>query len=127
MSPQRRDEPDRSWVVWAVVGAVTLAACVLVVVLIGGGAGDDGPSDADADAVDGQALYAQHCANCHAVDGGGAIGPQLSDGRVVERFPDVDDEITVIDTGRVDLGMPPFGQTLSEEQIRAVAEYTRQL
>ena len=74
-----------------------------------------------------QALYEQHCANCHAVDGAGAIGPQLNDGRVVERFPEVDDQIAVITVGRVDLGMPPFGDTLTEEQIQAVAEYTRQL
>ncbi len=124
MSPQRHNEPDRSWVVWAVVGAVTLAACVIVVVVVGGG-GDDGP--ADDEAIDAQALYEQHCANCHAVDGAGAIGPQLNDGRVVERFPEVDDQIAVITVGRVDLGMPPFGDTLTEEQIQAVAEYTRQL
>ena len=125
MSPQRRDEPDRSWVVWAVVGAVTLAACVLVVVLIGGGADPSG--EPTAEEVDGAALYEQHCANCHAVDGAGAIGPQLGNGRVVERFPDIEDEIAVIDTGRVGLGMPPFGQTLTEEQIEAVAQYTRRL
>lgn len=124
MSPQRRNEPDRSWVVWAVVGAVTLAACVIVVVVVGGG-GDDGP--ADDEAIDAQALYEQHCANCHAVDGAGAIGPQLNDGRVVERFPEIDDQIAVITVGRADLGMPPFGDTLTEEQIQAVAEYTRQL
>lgn len=124
MSPQRRDQPDRSWVIWAVVGAITLVACVVVVVVVGGGGGDAPAND---EAVDGQALYEVHCANCHAVDGAGAIGPQLNDGRVVERFPDVDDQIAVITAGRADLGMPPFGQTLTEEQIRAVAEYTRQL
>jgi mono/diheme cytochrome c family protein len=124
MSPQRRNEPDRSWVVWAVVGAVTLAACVIVVVVVGGG-GDDGP--ADDEAIDAQALYEQHCANCHAIDGAGAVGPALNDGRVVERFPEIDDQIAVITVGRVDLGMPPFGDTLTEEQIQAVAEYTRQL
>lgn len=126
MSPQRRDEPDRSWVVWAVVGAVTLAACVLVVVLVGGGGGDS-PGDPTSEEVDGTALYEQHCANCHGVDGAGAIGPQLSNGRMVERFPDIEDEIAVITTGRVDLGMPPFGQTLTEEQIEAVAQHTRRL
>ena len=125
MSPQRRDEPDRSWVVWAVVGAVTLVACVVVVIVVGGASDGDGP--ANDEAVDGQALYEQHCANCHAVDGAGAIGPQLNDGRVVERFPDIDDEVAVISAGRADLGMPPFAQTLTEEQIQDVAEYTRQL
>ena len=126
MSPQRRDEPDRSWMVWAVVAAVTFAACVLVVVLVGGSAGGPSGDSASDEVVDGEALYAQHCANCHAIDGAGAIGPQLNDGRMVERFPDVDDEVAVITAGRADLGMPPFSQTLTEEQIRAVAEHTRQ-
>lgn len=126
MTPQRRHEPDRSWVLWAVVGAVTLAACVVVVIVVGGSGGSSGDSSADVE-LDGEVLYAQHCANCHAIDGAGAIGPQLGDGRVVERFPDVDDEVAVITAGRADLGMPPFGQTLTEEQIRAVAQHTRGL
>lgn len=112
--------------VWAVVAAVTLVACVIVVVVVGGGGGSSGDSAEDVE-LDGEVLYAQHCANCHAIDGAGAIGPQLSDGRVAERFPDIDDEVAVIITGRADLGMPPFGQTLTEEQIRAVAEHTRGL
>lgn len=126
MSPQRRNQPDRSWVVWVVVGAVTLAACVAVVVLVGAGGGGSSDEAGD-DVVDGQALYEQHCANCHAIDGAGAIGPKLNEGQVVERFPLVDDEVAVITGGRVDLGMPPFAETLTEEQILAVAEYTRRL
>lgn len=123
MSPQRRDEPDRPWLVWAVVGAVTLALCVVVVVVVGGGGGDDGADGP----VDGQAIYEQSCANCHAIDGGGAIGPKLSDGRVVRRYPDIADHVEVIENGRPDTGMPPFGDALSDEQILAVAEYERTL
>ena len=124
MTPQRRDEPDRGWVVWAVVGAVTLALCVVVIVVIGGSGGDEGASDGP---VDGQAVYEQSCANCHAIDGSGAIGPKLSDGRVARRYPDIADQIEVIENGRPDTGMPPFGDELTDEQIRAVAEYERTL
>lgn len=124
MAPQRRNEPDRGWVVWAIVGAVTLALCVVVIVVVGGGGKDDTASDEPAD---GQAVYEQSCANCHAIDGSGAIGPKLSDGRVVRRYPDIADQIEVITNGRPDTGMPPFGQELSAEQIRAVAEYERSL
>lgn len=105
------------------VGAVTLALCAVAIVVIGGG-GDDTAADGP---VDGQAVYEQSCANCHAIDGAGAIGPKLADGRVVRRYPDIADHIEVIENGRPDAGMPPFGDELSDEQIRAVAEYERTL
>jgi mono/diheme cytochrome c family protein len=75
--------------------------------------------------VDGAAVFAQSCAACHGRRGDGGAGPQLSDGRVVERFPDIDDQIAVITDG--DGGMPAFGDRLSEAEIRAVAEYERSL
>ncbi|HMQ29016.1 MAG TPA: cytochrome c [Acidimicrobiales bacterium] len=125
MTPQRRDEPDRAWVVWAVVGVITLALCVVVVVVVGGG-GDGGDVASDGP-VDGRAVCEQSCANCHAVDGAGAVGPQLADGRVAERYPDDGDLIEVIAEGRPDLGMPPFADALTDAEIAAVAEYVRTL
>ena len=127
MTPQRRDEPDRGWVVWAIVGAVTLALCAVAIVVIGGGGGGGGGDTAAGGPPDSGALYERHCANCHAIDGAGAVGPKLADGRVVRRYPDVADQIEVIAEGRVDAGMPPFGEVLTDEQIEAVAEYTRTL
>ena len=52
-------------------------------------------------------------------------GPKLSDGQVVERFPDVEDQIAVVTGGRG--GMPSFEGKLSPEEIAAVVEYTRTL
>lgn len=124
MTPRRRDEPDRGWVVWVIVGAITLVLCVAVIVVVGGGDGDDTAADGP---VDGQAVYEQSCANCHAIDGAGAIGPKLADGRVARRYPDIADQIEIIENGRPDTGMPPFGTELSDEQIEAVAEYVRSL
>ena len=125
MTPQKRgQDAGGAWIVWAVVGAVTLVACVLVVVLVGGGKDDGPPPPED---IDARALYEQHCANCHAVDGSGAVGPAINDGRVEEKYPDVADQIEVVAGGRVDLGMPPFAQTLSEAEIEAVVDYTRGL
>lgn len=128
MTPQRRDEPDRAWVVWAVVGVITLALCVAVVVVVGGAGGDGPDGDAASDGpVDGRAVYEQSCANCHAIDGAGAVGPQLSDGRLAERYPDDGDLIEVIADGRPDLGMPPFADALTDAEIAAVVEYVRTL
>jgi len=75
--------------------------------------------------VDGAAVFADRCAGCHGSAGQGALGPKLSGGRAVERFPNIADQIAVITSGRG--GMPAFGSRLSADEIRAVAEYTRTL
>jgi cytochrome c oxidase cbb3-type subunit III len=71
----------------------------------------------------GQAIYTANCASCHGADGGGGIGPQLSGGAVVDRFPDADDQVDFVTHGRG--SMPAFGGRLSAAEIRAVVEYTR--
>jgi mono/diheme cytochrome c family protein len=98
---------------------VLVAALVFVVALF---TNDDGGG---APATTGAALFAAHCARCHGSDGGGGIGPQLSDGKVVAAFPDVADEITFVTRGRD--GMPAFGGQLSAQQIDQVVDYTRTL
>ena len=72
----------------------------------------------------GQDVYATNCARCHGPDGGGGVGNKLNDGVVVERFPDIEDHITVIENGQG--GMPAWKGTLSPEEIRAVARYERE-
>lgn len=69
--------------------------------------------------------YEMRCSTCHGRQGEGQIGPQLGDGAVVEAYPDIDDQIAVIEDGRNE--MPPFGQVLSDAEIRRLAEYTREL
>ena len=117
--------------------AALLCAVVFVVLLFanepdkGGAAATPSASSASNGAseqpaaVDGAAVYANRCASCHGSDGGGALGPQLSDGRAAQRFPNIADQIGVIADGRG--GMPAFGSRLSEAEIKAVAEYTRTL
>lgn len=120
MSDDRRSD----LVVWVVAGVVTVALCVVVVLVIGSRGADDTPAST-AGPIDRAALYAQHCANCHGLDGSGGIGPQLNDGVVVERYPDIEDQIDVIVEGRN--AMPPFDDALSDEEIRAIATYERTL
>jgi len=130
MTPQsRRENPDRSWVAWAVVGAVALALCAVVIVVLGGASNDStaAPSPGTGLSADGQAIYEQSCANCHAVDGSGAIGPKLSDGRLARRHPDPADQVQIVDEGRLEAGMPPFGGQLTDEQIQAVVDYANSL
>lgn len=99
------------------------AALVFVVMLFAndldgrsaGGRGSAQPASA-------RAIYVDNCAYCHGTDGGGGVGPQLA-GKVVARFPDVDDEIAVVTNGRN--AMPGWSGTLSKAEIRRVVEYTR--
>jgi len=83
----------------------------------GGGGGDEASTGAE--------LYAANCASCHGADGGGGIGPQLSDGAVIAAYPNPVDEAIVINDGMG--AMPSFEGELTPEQIAAVVEYTRTL
>ncbi len=90
---------------------------------------------------------AYSCARCHTKgwsygnpqqSGGGAMGPNLTNGDTVRQFPNEDDHVTFVENGSVDgkkYGeqgqgsgrMPGFGQMLTTEQIQAIVEYERSL
>jgi mono/diheme cytochrome c family protein len=106
---------------------------------------------------DGAALFDAFCARCHTkgwsfgepeVQGGGAFGPNLTNGDTVRQFPDVTSMIDFITAGSqyekpygtrgVGTGrMPGFGDRgegpaaihgmLTEAQIKAIVEYERSL
>jgi mono/diheme cytochrome c family protein len=83
------------------------------------------PSTGTAAKTPGARVFAANCATCHGAEGGGGVGPQLSDGHVVRAFPAVASEIAVVTDGRG--GMPAFGDQLSAKQISEVVDYTRKL
>jgi len=85
--------------------------------------GADGQPDAVLDA--GRTIYSARCARCHGGDGAGGTGPKLSEGAVVAKFPEFDDQVTIIRNGKN--GMPSFAGALSDEQIEAVTRYTREV
>ena len=106
---------------------------------------------------DGAALFDAFCARCHTkgwsydepeVSGGGAYGPNLTNGDTIRQFPDIASMVDFIAAGSqyqkpygirgVGTGrMPGFGDrgegatkingTLTEAQIRAIVEYERSL
>ncbi len=100
-----------------------------------------------AEAVTPESLYLANCAGCHAANGGGGAGPQLSDGEVMKTFPQRADHVAWIETGSAPFtgkpygaadreggqriaktgGMPGFSGKLSAEEIDMVASYEREV
>jgi mono/diheme cytochrome c family protein len=79
------------------------------------GAGDGGGGES----TDGETIFNQNCASCHTLEAAGAtgdIGPNLDDSQIA-----LDAAIDQIANGSG--AMPPFKDTLSQEQIEAVAKY----
>jgi cytochrome c oxidase subunit 2 len=113
-------------VVSAVQVIAMLCAAAFVVLLFANEPDHASPSAGSVGTVvDGAAVFAGSCAACHGADGGGGAGIQLSEGKVVALFPNIDDQIRVITNGNG--RMPAFGGQLSKAEIQAVAEYIRTL
>lgn len=76
-----------------------------------------------ADLKRGKAVFNLNCAACHAPDGGGGIGPNLTDkywilgGGIKNVFT------TISDGGRPGKGMVAWGKTLKPKDIQKVASY----
>jgi len=68
-------------------------------------------------------VFIANCARCHGQDAEGGFGPQLAGGAVVRAFPNADEQIGFVEGH----ALPPFREQLTEEEIRAVVEYTRSL
>jgi mono/diheme cytochrome c family protein len=97
--------------------------------------------------TDGKAVFETFCARCHTqgwsygdpgVMGGGAFGPNLTNGEGPRQFPSIEQQIDWV-TNTADYGkqygvrgqshgiMPHFGNLLSPAQIKAVVDYERSL
>ena len=100
-----------------------VAAAVMVVALFANEPASTSSGGSTAAGADGAAIYASNCASCHGATGGGSVGPALGGGAVAESLPDEADQIQVITDGRG--GMPSFDGRLSEAEIQAVTDYTR--
>ena len=82
------------------------------------------PEGADASLVQGREVWLARCATCHGPDGGGGTGPRLNEGRVLEAYDSVEDQIPIVRDGKGN--MPSFSSILTAEEIEAVVRYTRE-
>jgi len=110
--------------------------CLGVVAACGGG--DQGSTSApataprpsgsqagDVELARGRRVYVQNCARCHGTAGRGGIGPSFVGTRIQQDFPEVQEQVDFIARGR---GlMPSFAGVLSEDDLRAVARYEREV
>lgn len=109
------------------MATTALAAAIALVGCAGSSPGVSTQADGsvDEELVLGLSIYEKKCASCHGATGGGGTGPKLSDGAVIEAYPDVNAEIAVVMTGPK--SMPAFETQLSAEEIAAVVRYTREV
>lgn len=70
----------------------------------------------------GKATYASMCAACHAADGGGGIGPNLTDGAWIHGGSPME-VFHTINAGVPEKGMPAWGRVLRPDQLTAVTAY----
>jgi cytochrome c oxidase cbb3-type subunit 3 len=74
----------------------------------------------------GRTVFVQTCASCHKADGGGQVGPNLTDeywvhGGAPEKI------LATVRNGWVDKGMPAWGPQLGEGKVREVTAYVLSL
>ena len=76
---------------------------------------------------EGKKLFEDTCANCHAPDGSGGMGPSLIDDNVVYERIKNDVGLFEVIYGGAAGAMQPFGKRLTQDQILKVMTYVRSL
>jgi cytochrome c oxidase cbb3-type subunit 3 len=70
----------------------------------------------------GRALFAVNCVSCHRPDGGGLIGPNLTDDAWIHGGSPLEIHTTIW-TGVLAKGMPPWGKMLKPDQVNALTAF----
>lgn len=81
---------------------------------------EDGPSEEEL--AKAETLFGTTCAPCHGADGGGNIGPNLTDEYFIHGA-DMEKVQAVIVNGVPEKGMAAWGEMLSEKDITGLAHY----
>jgi mono/diheme cytochrome c family protein len=133
MESSRRQSPRRSVLARVAAGAALLAALPVVVAARAEPAPD--PAATAALQADGQRVYSQTCAACHQTTGQGVPGafPPLAGsewvngdkGRVVRIIMHGLTGLVTVAGEEYEGMMPPWGGTLGDPEIAAVATYIR--
>ncbi|MDB6027907.1 MAG: cbb3-type cytochrome c oxidase subunit [Verrucomicrobiales bacterium] len=84
--------------------------------------GSEQPSNDKAILASGQVIFVNNCAPCHRPDGGGLVGPNLTDDYWIHGAK-FEDNLKVIWNGVPEKGMITWNGLLKPDQIHAVASY----
>lgn len=74
----------------------------------------------------GKDVFTKNCIACHAADGGGAIGPNLTDNYWIHGGT-IADVYKTVTNGVLEKGMPPWGKVLKPEDVERVVAYVTTL
>jgi len=74
----------------------------------------------------GQRIYSANCVACHASDGGGGVGPNLTDDYWIHGGS-IQDIFRVTKYGVPEKGMIPWADQLSPEEMQQVSSYIKTL
>lgn len=81
----------------------------------------------DREAVeDGKEVFTKNCVSCHGADGGGIIGPNLTDDAWIHGGAPTAIHRSIVE-GVLAKGMPPWGRILKPEELDQVAAYVMSL
>lgn len=75
----------------------------------------------------GHQIYGEKCASCHAIDGGGQIGPNLTDKFWLHGDGSLLAIARVVGEGVPAKGMPPWKGMLKKEELQNVVAYVKTL
>ena len=75
----------------------------------------------------GKEAFTTKCAACHAADGGGLIGPNLTDRFWIHGKGSLGDIYGVVYNGVLDKGMPAWGSLLTHDELYGVVAYVKTL
>lgn len=148
---QEYDNPLPRWWVWLFIGTVVFAAAYVPFYHFGPGAlpeeahvaemrewnrlhppkslpGEDELRSIETSDLlaSGKSVYATRCAACHAVDGGGQVGPNLTDDYALHGYSR-EQILKVVHDGVPVKGMIAWGELLSSEELYAVSLYVYNL
>ncbi|MFN2197978.1 MAG: c-type cytochrome [Anaerolineales bacterium] len=87
------------------------------------------PPEVSAEAISGDAkqIFGELCAQCHAEDGSGGVGPSLIDAKFKNTYTTDQQIFDTINLGHPATPMIAWGEILSSEQIQKLVAYIRQL
>ncbi len=89
--------------------------------------GEEGPKASSGEILAlGQKLFKANCAACHLENGGGSVGPNLTDAYWIHG-PSPEAMAQVVLEGVLDKGMPPWKAILRPSEVEAVVAYVETL